>query len=313
MSVAFILGQKNLTYDPAGLNALYEQHSAVRESYALAAEWTGVDVKVLLRADDDGAPVRKTSIGLAAGMLGIADLLEETGIRPSVVGGLSLGAMVAGCVVGAVGRRDVIELLHRTDADDRPETPDHPEGCVAAVLPLGETFESFYGTVPGVWLGGDFGMHTTGAFRMLLLTGYRDALDDLAVQYPPEYFVFSEETIAVHSPLRHQVRDLMTRLTAPIEFRDPTIPLCSSLQQRTLRTSAEVRAMFSRNVVEPVSTDLMSREMRRNGARLGVVLGPTLPRDGFEFPFPVIYVDGPEDIGRVVAAVDEHGLVASTR
>ncbi|MEZ0095637.1 acyltransferase domain-containing protein [Streptacidiphilus sp. EB129] len=308
MSTAFVLGQKNLTYDPAGLVALYESYPAVRDSYAQAADWSGHQVQDLLhkRADDKGLSL-VTSVGLTAAMLGIADVLAEQGVLPGTVGGLSLGALTAAAVAGALPRREVVRLLCDTDASDVPESPEHPEGCVAAVLPLGQSVEGFYGTRPGVWFSGDFGMHVSGAFRMVLLSGHREALDRLAAEHPPEYFVFSEEPIAVHSPLRHRARDITARLTAGIEFGDPAVPLCSSLEERTLFTGAEVRSMVARNVVEPVHTDRLAREMRRQGARLGLVLGPTLPRDAFEFPFPVVHIEAPEDVAAAVAAVTEHG------
>ncbi|GAA3245988.1 hypothetical protein ACFO1B_40425 [Dactylosporangium siamense] len=313
MSLAFILGQKNLTYDPTGLIGLYEQHQAVRDAYERAAEWTGLDVGLLLRTvEDDTQRSRTTSVGLAAAMLGITDLLGERGVHPAMVGGISLGAMVAGALSGAVSRQDVIGLLGHTDGDQRPDRAELPEGCVAAVLPLGETYESFYGTRPGIWFGGDFGMHTSGAFRMLLLSGYRDAIDQLATGYPPEYFVFSDETVAVHSPLRYRARDVLARIAADITFTDPVVPMCSSLEPRVLHSADQVRSEFSRNVVEPIRAEYLTGQMRRLGARLGVILGPTLPRDGFEFPFPVVYVDSPDDIDHVVAAVREHDVLLPT-
>ena len=310
MSLAFILGQKNLTYDPTGLAGLYERHEPVRAVYDRAAQWTGLDAGLLLRPGSDPAQrSRNTSIGLAAAMFGIADLLAGHGIHPAMVGGISLGAMVSGALCGAVSRRDVIGLLAHTDGDQRPDRAERPEGCGAAVLPLGQTYESFYGTRPGIWFGGDFGMHTSGAFRMLLLSGYREALDQLASGYPPEYFVFSDETVAVHSPLRYRARDVLARVAADIEFSDPAVPMCSSLEPRVLHSAEQVRSEFSRNVVEPVRADHLTGQMRRLGARLGVILGPTLPRDGFEFPFPVVYVDAPDDISQVVAAVREHDVL----
>ncbi|MFI5908332.1 hypothetical protein [Dactylosporangium sp. NPDC051541] len=314
MTVAFILGQKNLNYDPAGLIALHEQCPAVRDSYTGVGRWSGNDPELLVRGSEDPVVRSRTiSLGLAAAMLGIADVLRERGVRPAVVGGISLGAMVAAALAGAVPRRQLIELLARTAEDDVPLDPARPEGCVAAVLPLGQTYEEFYGTRPGIWFGGDFGLHTSGAFRMLLLSGYRDALEELAAGYPPEYFVFSDEDVAVHCALRHRARDEVARRTAAMDFTDPAVPMCSSLEPRELHSAALVRAEFSRNVVEPVHTDHLSDRMRRLGVRLGVVLGPTLPRDGFEFPFPVVYVDAPEHLDQAVAAVGEHEALQSLK
>jgi [acyl-carrier-protein] S-malonyltransferase len=313
MSLAFFLGQKNITYDPAGMVAFHETEPAVRRVYEQAAEWTGMDEESLLRnlSRDEAEQSKVTSLGLAAAMIGIADLLAEMGVQPTALGGMSLGAMVSAGLAGSLSRKDLLTLIAHVERGPSRVEGERRQGIAAVVMPLGGDEDFYYGEKrEGVWFGGDFGMHVSGAFRMQLVSGYRDALDQLQSELPEGYLIMSEEAVAAHSPLMKPTQDLIAERVAGIEFADPRLTLCSPLEQGLLTTAAQVREMFVRNAVEPVYTDRLSQEMVHRGAKCIVVLGPTLPRDGFEFPVPVAYVDNPADIAGLVQMMYENGVVA---
>lgn len=316
MSLASIFGTNLFNYQPGGVIDFYESFPAVREIYGQAAEWTGVDVEVLLHqngekaAGDEQLRLQAGSVALAAAQLGIHDVLAEKGIRPALVGGLSLGGMVSSCVAGVLSRRELIELLFSSQHLPASPAATRREGVASAFLPLDYDPEFYYGeSREGVYLGSDFGCDATGACRVVLLTGYRDALEKLAAEVPPGSVVVSDDgNIAVHSPLRRAARDLISDRVAAIDFADPVLPLCSCLEERTLKSAGEAREMFVRNVVEPVSTVHLTEEMRRHGTRLGLVIGPSLIKDLLQFPFPVVYVDSPQALPAAVAAIFEHAV-----
>ncbi|MGA8117310.1 MAG: acyltransferase domain-containing protein [Actinocatenispora sp.] len=309
MSIAFVLGQKNVSYDPAGLIAFYETEPKVKAAYDLAAETTGMDVDKLLRnlGDDEQERRSVASVGLAAAMVGIHDVLRERGVQPSAIGGLSLGTIVSSCLAGSLGRRDLFDILYAAEQADKAVPGERTQGCAGAVLPVGCEYDSFYGGQDGIWLAGDFGMHESGAFRMLLLSGYLDSLQEAASKQPKEYFVFSEEVIAHHCPLRQHVADLVAEKLKKITLTDPELRLCSCLERRTLTAAAEVEEMLVRNVTNPVYLDHLSQEMISHGAKLGVALGPTLPKT-YELPFPVVHVESPKDLDALGSAALAAGI-----
>ena len=309
MSVAFILGQRQTAYDPANLIRLHKAEFRLQDAYTEAAETTGIDVEHLLNNVAEGERAKRVvaSVGLAAAMIGIHDVLRDRGIAPAAIGGLSLGTMVGSALAEALTRPDLYRLLALAENADEPDLTGRAQGCAGAVLPIGEKYESFYGGQEGIWLAGDFGMHESGAFRMLLLAGYRDALEEAASRVPKEYFQFNEEVIAPHCPLRQHVADAVAEYLKEVPVADPTVRLCSCIERGTLSTASEVADMLVRNMVTGVDLDAVSGEMIAAGAKIGLVLGPTLP-PVFEFPFPVVYLDAPEDFEKIEPAALAAGI-----
>ncbi|KIF76839.1 hypothetical protein QR77_29250 [Streptomyces sp. 150FB] len=320
MSLAFIFGTNLLNYDPRGAAAFHEAQPAMRRVYEQISGWTGLDTDTLLRrgpeADlDDETRSRQGAIALSAAMIGIHDVLAREGVHPSVVGGLSLGAQVAGSLAGALSRRQLFELL-LTMEHVGPREPDaRPEGVAVGLIGTDDDPARYCEPArEGIHLGVDLGDHTSGTFRTLLLSGYRDALEKLSAEFVGGSVQVQEaNTIAVHSPLRRAAADSAVKLVAAAEINDPLLPLCSSLEQRTLTTADEVREMFGRNAVETIRVHTMTAEMQRHGVRLGVVLGPSLPRGLVQFPFPVVHVESPADMTELTSAIFEFGVVLPPR
>jgi [acyl-carrier-protein] S-malonyltransferase len=300
MSVAFILGLRQTTYDPGNLIRFHAAESRVRDAYQEASEATGIAAHDLLHNTAEGERAKRVvaSVGLAAGMIGIHDVLVARGVVPTAIGGMSMGAMVGTALVNALSRPDLYRLLAFADEADGPD-PDGPaQGCVGAIVPIGTDYESLYGVREGVWVAADFGMHESGAFRMLLLAGYQDALNESTKHLPKEFLVPSEEIIAPHCPLRQKVADKVAEYLKKVDIADPTVRMVSCLGRGTLTTASEIRDMLADNITSGMSLDTVSQEMAVGGTRLGIVLGPTLP-PVFEYPFPVAYVDAPEDVDQI--------------
>ncbi|AXI80324.1 ACP S-malonyltransferase [Peterkaempfera bronchialis] len=314
MTLAFFFGTHQFNYKPKGVLDFYESHPAVRESYRQAAEWTGIGTDALLHQtgfeDDEQLRLSASAVALAAAMLGIHDVLRESGIRPAVVGGLSLGGIVSGCVAGSIGRQDLIDLLFHSQHVPEATEGARVQGFASAFLPLDFDASFYYGEKrEGVYLAGDLGHDVTGSCRILLLSGYRDALDRLAAECPPGSILVSpESSAAIHSPLHREAGELFRQRVDAIEVADPQLPVASCLERRQLRTGAEVRDMMVRNMVEPVDLGGLTEEMAAHGVRLGLVLGPSLIKDVIRFPFPMVHVDSPEGIAEAVAALFEFGV-----
>ncbi len=324
MSLAFIFGTNLLTYDPRGVMEFHAANPAMQKVYDKVSGWTGLDLDLLLRRreddhDDVEARSRHGSVALAAAMVGIHDVLAAQGIHPAAVGGLSLGSMVSSTLAGALPRQQLFDLLMRMDHVG-PRDPGGPaEGVAVAFLPVDQD-EALLAEPKrdGVWLAGDFGTHPTGTFRILLLSGYREALERLAAETAEsgglgQVQVLEANTVAVHTPLRQAVADSIAALAAGAGLGAPQLPLCSSLEPRTLTNAAEVADMFGRNAVETIRIDDMSAEMRRHKTRVGLVLGPSLPRGWIGFPFPVVHVESPADLPEVMAAIFDNGVVLPPR
>ncbi|MFE3329613.1 hypothetical protein [Streptomyces sp. NPDC059176] len=312
--LAFLCGTDLDAYDPSGLAAFHDCSPVLRHRYRKVAEWTGVDAGRLLGRDRSRAgPHERALIGrlaLATAMLGIHDVLAVHKIRPGVLGGLGIGTMVASALAGTLPRDALIRTLAGTG---RIEGPDRAGTVALAFLPAGADPGWYRSAVGGgVRYGGSLGRDTSGVYRVVLLTGDGRALARLAAAAPKGAVrINGSSGVTVHSPLGRKARAEMQRLVSELPFAAPTVPLCSPLEARTLRTADEVGELFVRNVVQPAELDVLTREMASHGTRLGLVLGPSLPRDLLRFPFPVVPVESPDDIAQVISAILEFGVETS--
>ena len=214
MALTSIFGTNLFRYEPGGVVEFYDQYAAVRESFAQASAWTGLDVEALVRQNgdyDDDVHRRAVSVGLAAAQLGVQDVLSEKGLRPHMVGGMSLGGMVGSCVAGACGRRELMGLLmrgelrpHQTRTVDKSE---REEAIASAYLGPDDDPEDLCADRDGVYLACDFGWDTDRRVRIVMLSGYRDALEKLSAETGGMVSVTEGADVAEHSPLRAPARE----------------------------------------------------------------------------------------------------------
>lgn len=315
MALASIFGTNQFRYEPGGVIEFYDQFAAVRESFAQASAWTGLDVEALVRQNgdyDDEVRRLAVAVGLAAAQLGIQDLLAEKGLRPHMAGGMSLGGMVASCIAGACERRELMGLLMRGELRPlQPETagePEREEALASVYLGPDDDPADLCADRDGVYLSCDFGWDKDRRVRIAMLSGYRDALEKLSAETGGLVSVTEGTDVAEHSPLRAGAQEVTRGHIAAMPFTNPALTLCSSLEQKTLTRADEVREMFTDNVVAPISLVHLTQEMERRGARLGLIVGPSPSLDAMHYPFPVVIVDSPGAVSRAVAAVFEHGI-----
>ena len=307
MTVAFIFGPGGANEDPAGMIGLYERSSQVRQAYDEVAELSGISVDVLLRKEDrqdDQNVMLVNTISLAAGMLGIHDALCAVGVPPSVIGGMSLGGMVGSCVAGALSRPTLIDILLHSVHRPASDSPDLAETIAFVFVPADQDHTWYHGRErDGVYVASDFGPVPFGTGRMLMLSGYRRALEDLAVTDRNKVRIRERRyaCAAYHSPLREHARAALSRRMELMRFTDPRLPVCVPLEGGALTTAGDVRAMFLRNNVEPLRAERLAGALASYGTQIAVAVGPSMRRDLCTFPFPVVHVDSPESFIEAMA------------
>lgn len=310
MALGYLFGG-GVGTEPHGVE-LYQAYPVMRDLYARIAEWSGLTTGQLLdeelpketEARQSVGSIRETALAMA-----VYDILAEQGLHPAVLGGLSLGAMTASALVGAVDRRALIGMLaHSRTVPALPE--DAPaQGMALAFVPAGTEVAAFTADRPGVHLSGDFGPTADGTAGIMMLSGERAALEALAADLPPGLITpLPDRTIAVHSPLRAHFRTFMAPHIDAMDFQAPALPLASCLDPKILRTGDDVRDLFHRNATDPISLVDVYTGMKQQGVRLGLVMGGSIPDGILRFPFPVVHVDRPEHIEQVLTTVYELGV-----
>lgn len=316
MSLGYLFGG-GVGSEPHGVG-LYREFASVRNLYQQVAEWTGLTVGQILEEDLPEEIETRQSVGTvreSVHAIAVHDVLAEHGLRPAVLGGLSLGGMSAACLAGAISRRALFEMLaYARNAPGQPAgTPE--QGLALAFEPAADdTVRYRRAARPGVYLAGQFGLTTDGATRILMLSGEKQALDELAAELPQGSVVpMPGRPIAIHSPLRAHFRTFMASHIDAMPFRDPGLPLISCLDRRVLVTADDVRDTFHRNSTDPINLVHICEAMKDEGVRLGLVMGGSIPDGILRFPFPVVHVDRPEHLDQVTTTVFELGIDLSAR
>jgi [acyl-carrier-protein] S-malonyltransferase len=309
MSLCFVFGG-GFVFGPTG-SELWDAYAPVRRSCAEVREWTGVDVAALLPEDFTHRPGDKHLLELRQAALswGLVDLLAELGIRPGVLGGMSLGGKIAASLAGAIERRALTGLIMAEAGAPRAAADGRVRGVASVLLAPGEEVDPYCGDQPDVHLAADgFGPAPDGT-RLLLLAGYLDELQALAARAKVGAVNVLGGWGAWHSPLQWHVRGYMAPRIAATAFQDPRIPLFSALRPGRTLTADQVRQEFLDNYTSFVSVVHLHTELERYGVQLGLMPGSGTAPELNNFPFPVVQIETPEDVTEALTALHEFGYL----
>jgi [acyl-carrier-protein] S-malonyltransferase len=287
---------------------LYERFDSVRDWYADIEDWTGLSAQQIFEAPyipENGnsrqsiAPLRQASATIAA-----CDVLAGYGIRPDGICGVSMGALIGGCLSGAVGRRDFIELLMHMRTAPPPAVDAPPEGMAVLTVPPETEIRDYLR--PDVYLAVDSGVVRRGKVRIATLAGYRSALEKLAAELPPGVLRMLDFPVASHTPLQQCISDFMAPYLARLPVKDPGLKLWTLPGTEPVTTADGIRDIYLRNPVETVYLDRLPEILRAAGARLGIIVGPSSRRkDQTWLKVPIVHVETPEHVVEAVTAVHE--------
>ncbi|MER7879327.1 ACP S-malonyltransferase [Streptomyces solisilvae] len=310
MALGYLLGG-GVGTEPHGIE-LHREYAVMQRLYEQIAEWTGLTVGQILEEDLPEAQEERQSVGSireTALALAVHDILAEQGVHPSALGGLSLGAMTSSCLAGALTRQELFGLLRSTRLCPDPDPSDPAHALAIAAVPAGQSVETFVGGFEGVYVAGDMGDTADGALRIHMLGGLHEPMAALAGSLPEGLVTLMPgRGIAQHTPLRAPYQTFIEPHIDAIGFHTPKLPVLSCLDRRQLASGEDVRDLFKRNPTTPISLPYVYEGMHELDVQLGVVVGPAIPAGLLRIPFPVVHVEQPEHIEKVVSSVFELGI-----
>lgn len=306
MALGYLLGG-GVSREPVGLE-LYRAYPVMRDLYDQVADWCSLPLSMLLEDDVPEAPEARQAIGavrLAALSIAVHDILAESGVHPSVIGGLSLGGLAGAALVGAVSRQQMFQLM--VAGVDFPGWPPSspPQGMAVVNVPNGQRIETYLAghtrVHKAVWVGES----ASGAGTFVVVGGEADALVRLAEANPGVVTPIPTQDLAIHTPIREPFRAFLAPYLARLEFTDPKLPLYAALEKKQLTTADEIRDMFDRNPVDPVYLPHIHGGMSDAGVDLAVVVSASISDGMLRLPFPTVHVERPEDIHKVLSTIYE--------
>ncbi|MDQ7097753.1 MULTISPECIES: hypothetical protein [unclassified Serratia (in: enterobacteria)] len=281
---ALIFGPADVSHMMKDMQRLYDTHPQVRARFGQVARSAGVDVDTILRKTpllDDASCMQVVSLGLLAGMLGIADDIIEQRGAPSCVGGISLGEVAALCVAGGLTLDDATALIRL-----RVDMPEADDETVGFVMVMEEGGRAFYHQPPEMRIAVDYGLIHQGIGSLLMVAGLRRTLEGRGQEGSGVLEVLPPALCnsAYHTPYRRRIAEQVAAYLQGCTLPAPRYPVVTCLPEIGVVNDPQgVKQMCVRGETETLSVPAMIRQMQSFGVADVICIGPFLRSLNLDF------------------------------
>lgn len=248
-----------------------------------ASEFAGVDLSAALGQDRmDSLSERDTQLFTYGYSLGVMEVLRNRGVQASLIAGHSLGVYAALCAAGCVTFEAGLELVDRAYSLARSACSGLACGMIAtAGLTLAE-------------VDGILARLTAPSLRRVIVnssrsmvvageTGELERFHDAAKDADATRLIWLDRNVAYHHPaLLSAASERFAETVRNMPWKNPVIPLVSSLDATRLTTVRQTRDFTVWNLSSPIDWQQVLRTFDACGIRTVFESGPgdTLTRMG---------------------------------
>jgi len=289
---ALIFGPADVSHMMEDMQRLYSMAPNVRARFEQIASSAGVDVDLILRKKpipDSSSCMQIVSLGLLAGMLGIADDIIEKRGAPRCVGGVSLGEVAALCVSGALDIDDAIALIQL-----RVDLPEAEDETVGFVMVMNNENRDFYHQPPEMRISVDYGLVHQGIGSLMMISGLRRTLETLGQQGNEMLEVLPSSLCnsAYHTPYRKRIAEQVEDYLANCNLTAPVCSVVTCLEELGVVTDPNgVKQMCVRSETEGLSVPSLIHHMQALKTEEVVCIGPFLRSLNIDFGMPASFRD----------------------
>ncbi|HEM3568628.1 TPA: ACP S-malonyltransferase [Streptococcus suis] len=277
--IAFLFaGQGSQTVGMA--RDLYENYPIVRETFDQASQILGYDIRDLIDNQEDKLhQTRYTQPAILTTSVAIFRLLEEEGVQPDMVAGLSLGEYSALVASGALAFEDAIALIAKRGEYMETAAPAGTGKMVAVLntdvnlieeicstVTSGIVSPANYNTPAQIVIGGEVAA-VDEAVEALKAAGVKRMIP-LNVSGP------------FHTALLKPASDQLALALEQVDFADFRVPLVGNTQATVMKKD-EIRSLLTRQVMEPVRFYESIATMQEAGVTNFIEIGPGKILSGF--------------------------------
>lgn len=259
---------------------LYENYPIVRETFDQASQILGYDIRDLIDNQEDKlSQTRYTQPAILTTSVAIFRLLEEEGVQPDMVAGLSLGEYSALVASGALAFEDAIALIAKRGEYMETAAPAGKGKMVAVLNTDVNLIEEICSTVTS----GIVSPANYNTPAQIVIGGEVAAVDE-AVELLKEAGVKRIIPLNVsgpfHTALLKPASDQLALALEQVDFADFRIPLVGNTQATVMKKD-EIRSLLTRQVMEPVRFYESIATMQAAGVTKFIEIGPGKVLAGF--------------------------------
>ena len=258
----------------------YEETSTGREVFDRASELLGFSMPELCFTENDRLDITEyTQAAMVTTSIAMMKvLMEETGIRPDVAAGLSLGEYCALYAAGVMSADDAITTVRQRGILMQEAVP-VGVGVMAAVLAMAaEKIEEVLKDIPDVWIA------NYNCPGQIVISGKKEAVE-LACEKLKE--AGAKRTVMLnvsgpfHSGMLAEAGEKLGEFLENVEISDPQIPYVANVTASYVTDKAEVKSLLARQVSSSVRWEQSVRAMLADGVDTFVEIGPGKTLAGF--------------------------------
>jgi len=200
----------------------------------------------------------------------------ESGIRPKVAAGHSLGEYSALVAAGAIELKDAVRLV-RDRGRFMQEAAPEGEGTMAAVIGMeAEAVEEIAASVSAetkrVVVPANY-----NSPDQIVISGHTDAVKAAvacAREKGAKRAIFLNVSAPFHSPLMKPAAERLAKKLAEATFREVTIPVVANVDANSYRSPEKARELLERQVYSPVLWTQSMAKLKEFEIELAFEIGP---------------------------------------
>jgi len=260
---------------------LYDQHESVKTTFDEASKALGYDLRALIDHDEEKLNETKyTQPAILTTSVAIMRLLNENGIKPDVVAGLSLGEYSALVASGIIDFQEAVKLVAKRGQYMTEAAPTGSGKMVAVMNTEPALIEEIcqkasergivspanYNMPAQIVIGGEV-LAVDYAVELLKEAGVRKLIE-LKVSGP------------FHTAILKPASEKLALELDKINFKSFELPLISNTSAKVMQED-EVKALLTRQVMEPVRFYESVETMQKLGVTRFIEVGPGKVLSGF--------------------------------
>ena len=278
---------------------LYEYYPIVRKTFDQASQILGYDIRALIDNQEDKLhQTRYTQPAILTTSVAIFRLLEEEGVQPDMVAGLSLGEYSALVASGALAFEDAIALIAKRGEYMETAAPAGTGKMVAVLNTDVNLIEEICSTVTS----GIVSPANDNTPAQIVIGGEVAAVDE-AVELLKEAGVKRMIPLNVsgpfHTALLRPASKQLAQALEQVEFADFQVKLVGNTEAKVMKKE-DIKSLLTRQVMEPVRFYESIATMQEAGVTNFIEIGPGKILSGF--------VKKIDKTAHVVAIEDTEGL-----